>query len=83
MVRQLRHRQTKGAAYSCDAPTATAPHLDFNEWELSPEMGKNGVRVSRYFQRNSNGDAESKCKFVIEGVDRYRNPYPLICNSRH
>jgi hypothetical protein len=22
-------------------------------WELSPEVGKYGVRVSRYFQRNS------------------------------
>jgi hypothetical protein len=35
-------------------------------------MGKNAVRVSRYFQRNSNGAAENTIKFVIESIDRYR-----------
>ena len=35
-------------------------------WKLSPEMGKNGVRVSRYFQRNSNKEDVSTTKFVSE-----------------
>jgi hypothetical protein len=29
-------------------------------------MGKNGVRVSRYFQRNSSGAAESAIKSAIK-----------------
>jgi len=42
-------------------------------WRLSPEIGKNGVRVSRYFQRNSNGATKNTIKFVIKSIDRYRN----------
>jgi hypothetical protein len=36
-------------------------------------MGESGVRVSRYFQRKSNGAAESAIKFVIEGIHGDRN----------
>jgi hypothetical protein len=35
-------------------------------WKLSHEMGKYAVRVSRYFQRNSNKEDVSTTKFVFE-----------------
>jgi hypothetical protein len=44
-------------------------------------MGKNGVRVSRYFQRNSSGAAENTVKFVIEGIDGYRNSPVSDCRK--
>lgn len=37
MVRQLRHRQTKGAATVTMEPTATAPHLDSTIFYVSFE----------------------------------------------